>query len=168
MITQDIPAFLAPLQPQQLGFVVPDLAEGIRIWSALLGRDDWAVYTYTPASVPEMTFRGSPGSYAMQLALIGNSPQVELIQPLAGPSVYHEWIERHGYGLHHVGFFVPSVRDVLASAERAGVTAAQTGRGYGVHGDGGFAYFDTAPSTGVMLEAIEVPSQRRPSEPIPR
>jgi hypothetical protein len=34
---------------------------------------------------------------------------LELIQPLAGDNIYAEHLERKGEGLHHVGFFVPSL-----------------------------------------------------------
>ena len=37
----------------------------------------------------------------------------------------------------------------------------QTGGGYGLDGDGGYAYFDTVASFGVILELIEVPKRRR-------
>ena len=162
-----VPDFLRQVVPAQIGILVPDLAKGIKQWSAILGREDWRVYTYGPDVVPELTYRGKPGTFSMRLALIGADPQVELIEALEGPSLYHEWIEEHGYGQHHIGFWVDSYDDVIAQCAESGVGVTQTGRGYGVNGDGGFAYLDTLESLGVILEAIEVPAVRRPSEPIP-
>jgi len=66
-----------------------------------------------------------------------------------------------------VGFWVPSIDEVAAQATAAGIEITQSGRGYGMDGDGGFIYLDTQESAGMILEAIEVPKQRRPSEPIP-
>ena len=163
----NVPQFLQSMVPAQIGILVPDLAEGIRKWSAILGREDWRVYTYGPDWVPELTYRGEPGQFSMRLALIGSEPQVELIEPLTGPSIYHEWIDEHGYGQHHIGFWVDSIDDVATQAAEAGIDLFMTGRGYGLNGDGGFAYLDTLEAMGVILEAIEVPSERRPSEPIP-
>ena len=162
-----LPPFLSGMYPKQLGILVPDIEEGIRMWSVLTGRDDWRMYTYSPDWVPELTYRGQPGRFSMRLALLGAEPQVELIQPLDGPSLYHEWIDEHGYGMHHVGFWVPSIDEVAAQATAAGIEITQSGRGYGMDGDGGFIYLDTQESAGMILEAIEVPKQRRPSEPIP-
>jgi methylmalonyl-CoA/ethylmalonyl-CoA epimerase len=48
----------------------------------------------------------------------------------------------------------------------AGYPVLQMGTGYGVDGDGGFAYFDTLAATSVVFEAIEVPARRRPPEDI--
>ncbi|MHB1164166.1 MAG: VOC family protein [Candidatus Nanopelagicales bacterium] len=167
MKTELLPVFLQGIVPAQVGILVPDLAEGIRQWTAILGRSDWRVYTYGPDWVPELTYRGQPGEFSMSLALVGSEPQVELIQPLTGPSIYHEWIDDHGYGQHHLGFWVDSIDEVARQSSAAGIELTQTGRGYGIDGDGGFAYLDTLESLGVILEAIEVPKQRRPSEPIP-
>lgn len=167
MTEQDGPEFLKAIVARQIGILVPDLADGIRKWSSILGRADWLVYTYGPDWVPELTYRGQPGEFSMRLGLIGSSPQIELIEPLTGPSIYHEWIDEHGYGQHHIGFWVDSIDDVTAQAAQSGIDLTQTGRGYGLNGDGGFAYLDTLATLGVILEAIEVPSVRRPSEPVP-
>jgi hypothetical protein len=43
----------------------------------------------------------------------------------------------------------------------AGYQVTQTARGYGLGGDGGFAYFDTDSDLGVVIEAIEIPATRR-------
>ena len=53
-----LPDFLQGIVPAQIGILVPDLAAGIRTWSAILGRSDWRVYTYGPDWVPELTYRG--------------------------------------------------------------------------------------------------------------
>ncbi|WP_455356432.1 VOC family protein [Streptomyces sp. SYSU K217416] len=162
-----LPPPLAGLPVAQVGILVPELGAGIATWSALLGTDDWLVYTYGPESVPRLGYRGQTGKFRMRVALVGSAPQVELIESLEGPSIYTEWITEHGYGLHHLGFRVPSVKDAVDEVTAGGITLLQSGSGYGQDGDGGFAYFDTQNSVGLIVEAIEVPLRRRPSEPIP-
>ncbi|WP_329387548.1 VOC family protein [Streptomyces sp. NBC_01716] len=162
-----LPPPLAGLPVAQVGVLVPDLGAGIATWSALLGADDWLVYTYGPETVPRLRYRGGTGTFRMRVALTGSAPQVELIESLDGPSVYTEWIGEHGYGLHHLGFWVPSVEEAVRDVTAAGITLLQSGTGYGEDGDGGFAYFDTRDSVGLIVEAIQVPRRRRPSEPIP-
>ena len=151
-------------QVAQIGVIVPDLPAAVRTWSALLGLDDWLIYTYGPGYMPELTYRAQPGLFSMRLAIAGDAPQIELIQPLTGPSIYHEWVLRHGYGMHHLGFRVPSIAEAIDLMTAHGVNVLQTGKGYGAAGDGGFAYFDTEPIVGVICEAFEVPAVRRPSE----
>ncbi|MFD0661907.1 VOC family protein [Thermocatellispora tengchongensis] len=132
-----LPAPLAGLPVAQVGILVPDLAAGIATWSALLGGDDWLIYTYGPDTVPQLAYRGEPGTFRMRVALIGNAPQIELIESLEGPSIYTEWIAEHGYGLHHLGFRVPSVAEAIREVTASGVGLLQSGSGYGQGGDGG-------------------------------
>jgi len=161
-----VPSAFRELAVTQVGILVPDLASAIRGYQAALNLDDWLIYTYSADTVPEMTYRGEAGRFGMRLAMAGSGPQIELIEPLAGPSVYHEWIERHGYGVQHLGFHVPDLSAVARRLAKEDWFPAQTGRGYGVDGDGAFAYYDTVEQMGLMLELIEVPATRRPSESI--
>ena len=91
----------------------------------------------------------------------GGSPQVELLQALEGPSIYHEWLDSGRVGLHHVGVLVETLDAATESMRRAGYDVLQSGRGYGLDGDGGYAYFDTERDFEVIVEAIEVPKRRR-------
>jgi methylmalonyl-CoA/ethylmalonyl-CoA epimerase len=145
----------------QVGIVVRDLDRALRHYSALWGLGPWRGYVYGPATVPDLTYRGEPGRYSMRLALAGESPQVELLQPLAGPSIYHEWLAAGRGGLHHLGIFVESLADAVDAMARAGYGLLQSGSGYGLDADGGYAYFDTEGELEVIVEAIEVPKRRR-------
>lgn len=152
----------------QIGILVPSMAPAIRTWSQALGSNDWMVFTYGRDHMSEMTYMETPGNFTMRVALIGRDPQIELIESLTGPNIYEDWAALHGFGLHHLGFYVDSIKDAVAAAQGAGIRILQSGYGYGVHGDGGFAYLDTEASLGVIFEAIEIPSVRIPSEPIPQ
>jgi methylmalonyl-CoA/ethylmalonyl-CoA epimerase len=148
----------------QLGFVVRDLESAQARYEGMLGVESWKVYTYDGRWVRERSYRGQPEDYAMRLALSNGTPQIELIQPLSGRSIYNEWLEAERSGIHHIGYRVASIDDAVESMTSAGFELLQSGRGYGLDGDGGFAYFDTEEQVGVILEAIEVPRRRRPSE----
>jgi Glyoxalase/Bleomycin resistance protein/Dioxygenase superfamily len=155
-----------PLGPVgQIGIVVPDIRAMEARYERTFGIDSWLRYTYTPSVVPHLEFRGAPGVFSVHLALGGTDPQIELLEPVAGPSVYHEHLDTVGAGLHHLGVFVDSLDQAIATMTGLGYDPVQLGRGYGLDGDGGFAYFDTARDYHVMLEAIEVPSRRRPGRP---
>ena len=145
----------------QVGILVRDLERALDRYSSLWGLGPWTGYEYGPDTVPELRYRGEPGRYAMRIALTGSGPQVELIEPLRGPSIYHEWLESRPEGVHHLGIYVESVDDAIATMGTAGYALLQSGAGYGVDGDGGYAYFDTERDFGLVLEAIEVPRQRR-------
>jgi hypothetical protein len=146
----------------QVGFLVPDLEEALpRYADVWRGAGPWLVYTYGPGFLPSFHYRGEPATCSMRIALNAASPQIELIQPLGGgPSVY----DGYGPGFHHVGVLVESLAEAMGSMTRSGYETIQWGAGYGLDGDGGFAYFDTVPDLGIIVEAIEVPKRRREPE----
>lgn len=147
--------------PSQVGILVGDLEAALERYDALWGGGPWRCFRYAPDTVPTLTYRGRRGEYSMWIAINVTTPQLELIHPGTGPSIYEEWIERRGPGLHHLGFRVASLDESIAAMASAGYDVLQSGSGYGLDGDGGYAYFDTERDFGVLLEAIEVPKRRR-------
>lgn len=165
---EDAPTSRIPLiedadgKPGQIGMVVRDLQQGLETWGlSAHERPEWRVWKYGAQTVSSIVFRGQPGTYSMWVAMAGTDPQVELIAPITGPSIYHEWLDQHGPGMHHLGFYIT---DLEASDRRmtdAGFENVQSGHGTGGDGSGAFAYYDTLDALGFYLEAIQVPRQRR-------
>ena len=155
---------LAPIAgrpPDQIGIVVADLDSSLSRYGRDWGLTPWRGFVYGHDTIPRVTFLGEPGRYRVRIAISATTPQIELIELLDGPSIYDGWVAEHGEGLHHLGFWVDSLDDGVAAMEAEGFPPVQTGAGYGLDGDGGYAYFDTADAFGVMLELIEVPKRRR-------
>lgn len=153
-------AWLAGRNVDQVGIVVADLEQALAAYTELWPGQRWSCYEHGPKTIPRMTYRGRPASYSFRAAFGTQTPQVELIQPLDGPSHYDEWLEERGAGVHHLGFLVPSLADVRADMDAKGIEPVQDGAGFGLDGDGSFAYFDTSESLGVLVEAIQRPSRR--------
>lgn len=151
----------------QVGIVVRDLEAAARRYNHLWDVGPWRVFTYSPTILSSQHYRGRPAAYSMKLALNLQQPQIELIQPLQGPTIYHDWLQiRPEGGIHHLAITVGSLDETVATMAEAGFPAIQDGRGFGVHGDGGFAYFDTEHTLGFVIEAIELPSERREPEAV--
>ncbi len=148
----------------QIGILARDLEAAARRHSALGRSGPWRCYTYGPELLSEQVYRGRPTPFSVRIALNPQSPQIELLQPLQGPSIYEEWLDKHGEGLHHLAVFVDSLDEAIEGMAGAGYETIQLGRGFGVDGDGGFAYFDTERDLHVVLEAVEVPKRRREPE----
>ena len=164
------PAGVPPLvslaaHPYQVGIVVPDLEAAMRAYGPPRGAGDvWRLWRYGEELLSDRRFRGSAGTFSMLIALGGSDPQLELIQPLEGPSIYHEHLERSGSGLHHLAFRVTDVAAATDEMERAGFGVLQSGYGFGADGSGGFAYYDTVAALGYIAEAVEPPRVRREPE----
>lgn len=149
--------------PDQLGVLVPAL-DAVHPWSSLLAAEEWAVYRYGPHNLSAQSYRGEPASFSMRIALSPTTPEIELIEAQDGPSIYHDWIAEHGHGLHHLGYVVDSIAALAPEFERRGFALIQSGHGFGLDGDGGFAYFDTLAELGTIVELIELPEREPPTE----
>jgi methylmalonyl-CoA/ethylmalonyl-CoA epimerase len=145
----------------QVAILVPDLMAAIKHYYEDFGIGPWDIYTYQKPLVSQMTYHGKPADYAMRIGLSYIGPmRVELIQPLRGESVYADHIAEHGYGLHHFGLLVDNMETALKEAEAAGYEMTMDGSGFGLDGDGHYAYLDTEDRLGVTYELIERPKRR--------
>jgi glyoxalase/bleomycin resistance protein/dioxygenase superfamily protein len=148
----------------QIGIVVRDLESSCRRYSALWQCGPWRIYTYSPEILSQQSYRGEPSRFAMRIGLNPTTPQIELLQPLEGPSVFDGWLERRGEGLHHLAAYVEDADEAIASMTSCGYSVVQEGRGFGVGGDGAFVYFDTEHDLGYLLEVVQPPTTRREPE----
>jgi methylmalonyl-CoA/ethylmalonyl-CoA epimerase len=142
-------------RPHQIGILVRDIEAAVAKHEALLGPQEWIRVENGPHNLHGLHYKGEPADYSMLLALSGSDPQLELLQPLEGPSILQEWLDRRGEGLHHLGIEVASVDQTIAEMAAAGYPCLQHGYGFGADGSGGFAYFDTEAALGYLVEALE-------------
>lgn len=145
----------------QVAFVVEDLEESVQAYHRHFGIGPWTFYTYGPELVKRMTYRGQPSRHSMRVALSNLGPtRIELVQPEYGKTVFTDFVERRGYGIHHLGFLVEDMTAALEMAKNAGFPMIQDGAGFGLDGDGHYAYLDTESRFGILFELIERPKRR--------
>jgi hypothetical protein len=151
----------------QVCLIVEDLDKAMEKYWKLFGIGPWHVYTYGKPLVKKMSYRGRPSEHRMRVALSYIGPlRIELIEPLEGDTIYRDFVEEHGYGVHHFGVLVENMEAAIAQAEASGLTMIQDGSGFGLDGDGHYAYLDTADKIGVTIELIQRPKDRMPPEKI--
>jgi hypothetical protein len=153
----------------QLGFVVKNLDAAVESWWKLFGIGPWHFYTYGKPLVRSMSYHGKPAEYRMRLALSWIGPlRIELIEPMQGDTVYSDFIRDHGYGVHHLGILTDNMEDALRAARAAGMPMTMDGAGFGLEGDGHYAYLDTEEALSTTIELIERPKGRvRPEKIYP-
>lgn len=151
----------------QVAILVEELDKTVENYSTLFGIGPWHFYTYGRPLVKEMTYHGRPADHKMRIALSYIGPlRIELIEAKEGDSIYADFIKEHGYGVHHFGILVEEMNDELAKADAAGLEMIQDGSGFGLDGDGHYAYLDTEKLLGVTLELIQRPRARVAPEKI--
>lgn len=151
----------------QVSIIVPNLEQAVEKYWELFGIGNWHIYTYGKPLVKKMTINGKPAEYKMRLALSYFGPmRIELVEMVEGNRIYADFVREHGYGVHHFGVLVDNMEQALAEAEAAGVKVTMEGEGFGLDGDGHYAYLDTADKIGITLELINRPKRRMPPDKI--
>ncbi len=130
----------------QVAIVVRDLEEvAFNYWN-ILGIGPWTIYDWEAPLVYDRTYHGKPVCARERIALtqVGNV-QLELLQPVEGPSIYADWIAEHGEGLHHINFLVDDVNHVAGLLAAEGSACIQSGRYGATERQGAFSYFEIKP-----------------------
>jgi methylmalonyl-CoA/ethylmalonyl-CoA epimerase len=121
------------------------------------GIGPWRVYTFARPQVTETTYRGRPTEFSMKLCLTFTGNMMwEIVQPLDGPSIYKEFLERHGEGVHHVAFACADLSwdERVREFERRGFEMIQSGIWLGRVP---WAYFGTEDATTTTFEVFQIP-----------
>jgi methylmalonyl-CoA/ethylmalonyl-CoA epimerase len=144
----------APLPISQIAIVVRDIDESLERYHRALGWGPWNIYEHKPPALHDTYLHGQPTEFTMLGAEthVGDLV-VELLQPVDGPSIYKEWLEEHGEGLHHIAVMRPTPDESQATKQRfdeMGASVLMEGRiGESIH----FYYLDTEPLLKVILES---------------
>jgi catechol 2,3-dioxygenase-like lactoylglutathione lyase family enzyme len=144
----------APLPISQIAIVVHDIDDALEKYNRVLGWGPWNVYDHKPPALHDTYLHGKPTEYTMIGAETHVGPiVVELLQPVEGPSIYKEWLEEHGEGLHHIAVMRPTPEESEETREHfeeLGAGILMEGRlGETIH----FYYLDTEPTMKVIFES---------------
>jgi hypothetical protein len=77
----------------------------------------------------------------------------ELLQPLDGPSIYQEWLEQRGEGLHHVAVMLHNFGESTQLKQKFAAIGATVLMGGHIGETIEFYYLDTEPSLKIILES---------------
>jgi hypothetical protein len=129
----------------QVALVVNDLEKSMRECTETMGWGPWTIYEYNPPRLHDVLVRGVPQEFTWIGAETPvGSTYIELLQPLEGSSVFREFIDRRGEGLHHIGYWAKSmdeadrIRNMFKARGTPLLMSAWIDRVF-------FYYLDTAP-----------------------
>jgi hypothetical protein len=142
--------------PVQIAWVTRNLDATEKALTTLLGAKKWIRMPGVHFGPDACTFRGGPADFVADISLsYAGDTQLELIAPVTGQSIYTEFLDSAGPGLHHVCIEADDVE--RAVAER-GAEVVQRGV---MPGGMEFAYV-TAKDAGVpYIEIAYIPPEIR-------
>ena len=150
---------------RQVALVVPDVVAQATAWWEHLGVGPWNLFTLDGAALTSATYRGRPAAFRIRHAMaFSGEVMMELVQPIQGPSIWHEFLERQGAGLQHIAFYPDDFEVASAALAAEGWVPVATGDGFGRSRDGRFSYHEHPDVQGIIVEIVQVPTERFPPE----
>jgi catechol 2,3-dioxygenase-like lactoylglutathione lyase family enzyme len=138
----------------QIGIVVKNIEKVVNYYEDVLGLGPFVkpriIFT-------EKYYYGNLVDSKWNLGFCSLGPiELEIIQPITGPTVYHDFLKEKGEGLHHLGFDVNDIEEKLDICRKMNIRVIQSGKGP----DSIFAYLDTEKISGVVFELIQRKGRR--------
>jgi catechol 2,3-dioxygenase-like lactoylglutathione lyase family enzyme len=136
----------------QVGLIVRDVEETAKAYAEVFGVDVPQWFLTDPEDVAQTRYHGQPTPARAKLAFFDmGSIQLELIEPVGGPSTWQEFLDAHGEGVHHIAFVVEGMGEQVDLLGRKGMPLVQRGEYTG----GRYAYIDSQAQLKVILELLE-------------
>ena len=152
------PSVIASGPITQICWVTDDLEATERLLTEQFGTGAWTRIPAVTFDAATTTLRGRPVEFTAHISLgYAGDLQLELIQPVSGPTIHAEFLEQRGPGLHHVCFEVKDVDAACASAEQAGLPVLM--RGSMMDGEIEFAYLDGSSAGAPYVELARIGPQ---------
>lgn len=145
---------IAQLEFAQIGWVVPDIHAAIRLLSNTMGIA-FPEPEHVRAQDLNMTYHGEVADAEWLTTQTYNGIFIELIQPLSGQSMFHDYLAKYpAGGIQHNAFRLP-----VSDFDK--VTGGLRRQGYTVisevdHPIARMAFFDTCQALGVVTEIMGI------------
>lgn len=138
----------------QVGFIVRDIDRAVQKFCEVFGFPKPEIVVTPGYERVKTTYEGQPSEATAKLAFFSTGQlQIELIEPDEKPSVWRDFLDQHGEGVHHIAFGVRDTERVAQYLAGHDVNVMQ--QGLYSDGSGMYTYLDSAPVLGVMLELLE-------------
>ncbi|QEN14129.1 VOC family protein [Mycolicibacterium sp. ELW1] len=147
--------------PVQIAWVTRDLDATEAALTTLLGARKWIRMPDVHFGPDTCEHRGRPADYNADISLsYAGDTQLELIAPTSGESIYTEFLDQSGPGLHHICTEVPDADAFEAALTGGGPSVEIVARGV-MPGGMRFAYLSAAAAGVPYLEIAYIPDEIR-------
>jgi hypothetical protein len=135
----------------QIAIIVKDIEKAAKAWCDIFNVPMPEIRVQEPGKREGTVYRGKDAEYGLKLAVIEAKDRgfvIELHEPTGGNSTFQEFLDKHGQGVHHVGFQVGSKRDaIIGELEEKGFDM----RTIGIYPGSSWTIVDSEDELGVNL-----------------
>jgi hypothetical protein len=139
----------------QVGVVVKDLDRKIENLNKIYSMGPFRIIEWPPEGRTDMqkVYHGQPGEFTCRLAFADlGTVELELIEPLQGPSIWQDFLDKHGEGIHHIRFNTFDEKPILDHLANNSVEVEMSGNG--TRPGTAFYYLGTEDQIGFTLEIM--------------
>ena len=134
----------------QINIVVSDIETAAKKWAELLGNEVPENRNKHLEGNENYKYRGKPISCDLKVCNIEmNGFVIELHEPVGGESSFQEFLDKHGNGVHHIGFEVGDKRDEIIEGLKA--AGYDTDRTVGIYPGSSWTIVDSEDTLGINL-----------------
>lgn len=139
----------------QICIVVADIEKAAEEWANILGIEKPVIESKRLVGGENYRYHGKPISCDLKVCNIEMSGWIlELHQPCGGQSSFQDFLNKHGSGIHHLGFRVGEERDALVQElTKAGYDANRT---VGINPGRTWTIVDTEETLGVNINLKKI------------
>ena len=134
----------------QINIVVSDIETAAEKWADLLGIEKPEIRINHLEGGEDYKYHGKPITCDLKVCDIEmENFVIELHEPLSGESSFKDFLEKHGNGVHHIGFEVGDKRDeIIRELAAAGYDTERT---MGIYPGSSWTIVDGEDTLGVNL-----------------
>lgn len=137
----------------QIGFVVNDVEKTAQAFADFLGVDNpgWSLTDTIDKTQGEYNGKPCPARAKLAFFHVGDTLDIELIEPDEQPSIWRDVLNEKGEGVHHIAFVIKGMKEKLIALDGEGMTLMQKGEYTG----GRYAYVDAVDQLKTIVELLE-------------
>jgi hypothetical protein len=137
----------------QIGIIVKDIEKTASAYADFLGVEKPNIIITDAVDRAFTEYRGALTPARAKLAFfhVGDTLDIELIEPDNEPSTWREFLDNNGEGVHHIAFVIEGMKEKVMLLEKNGMPLVQKGEYTG----GRYSYIDSFKDLKVMIELLE-------------
>jgi methylmalonyl-CoA/ethylmalonyl-CoA epimerase len=144
-------------KPIQIGLLVDNLEEVLKNLEDIFGIGPFRIVEFPPSGYENVMrkYKGEDADFSAKFCFfdLGNI-ELEIIQPLSGKSIWRDFIDENGPGLHHIKFSVREHAPVREYLEGQGIEIEQMGASVGKNAGKEWVFYDTRNKIGFGIEVM--------------
>jgi methylmalonyl-CoA/ethylmalonyl-CoA epimerase len=143
--------------PIQIGLIVEDLDKTLENLQSIFGIGPFRIVDFPPQGHEDIMrqYKGENGDFTAKFCFfdLGNI-ELEIIQPLSGKSIWRDFLDKNGPGLHHIKFSVPEHAEVKQHLTENNINISQMGASVGKNAGKTWVFYDTEDKIGFAVELM--------------